>query len=274
LKKDREDSCPICQGSGKKVLVLDNRKIYLKCECQGEEVKPRCAICNDTGWKMVVKEGREIAQKCECQAMDIYMAIAQKANIPPRFIGYELKAYLPQDKNPSQERAKKIVQQFIDDYPVVKDDKGILFQGPVGVGKTRLMCSIASGLFKKIKDLDIYYIDWNDLIREMRSGEGHATRDFFYINELVNRIINADLLLFDELGASKLSEWVQDYIYHIFNKRYNNKKMTVCATNYLDKRIQDGETLAQRVGARIRSRLFEMTEALEIKGTDYRKRYG
>ena len=272
--KPHKPHCPLCNDTGKRMMMLDGREIYLKCECRGKDEKTKCAICKDTGWKLVMKDGREVAQKCECQATDIYIARGQKANIPPRFLGYEIKAYYPQDGNSSQEKARMAVQQFIDEYPVVKDDKGLLLQGPVGVGKTRLLCSIASGLINKFKTIDIYYIDWNDLVREMRSGESHDTRDFFYINELVSKLINADLLLFDELGASKLSEWVQDYIYHIFNKRYNNKKLTVCASNYSDTQVKDIETLAQRIGTRIRSRLYEMTETLEIKGTDYRKRYG
>ena len=206
--------------------------------------------------------------------MDIYLTLGQKANIPPRFLGYELKAYLPQDGNPTQEKALKTVQAFIDDFPTVKDNKGLLLQGPVGVGKTRLLCAIANALIKKFKSLELYYIDWNDLVREMRSGEGHASRDFFTINELMNKLTTVDLLLFDELGASKLSEWVQDNIYYIFNKRYNQQKLTVCAANYPDEPVNREETLAQRIGVRIRSRLYEMTNAFAIKGSDYRKRYG
>jgi DNA replication protein DnaC len=135
------------------------------------------------------------------------------------------------------------------------------------------MCSIANELFKKFKTIDIYYIDWNELVREMKSGEDHSSRDFFSINQLMSRLISADLLLFDELGGSKSSEWVQDNIYHMFNKRYNNKKLTVCASNYLEKSLNEQETLAQRIGVRIRSRLYEMTEAFEIKGNDYRRQY-
>lgn len=236
--------------------------------------EPMCSLCNDTGWVNVKTEDREYARKCQCQAEDSYIRKGRAANIPPRFLGFELKAFLPQDENSTQKKIKKIIRKFIDEYPAVKDNKGILLQGNVGVGKTRLLCAVADGLIKKIESIDVYYIDWNDLVREMRSGEDHSTRDFISINQLMNRLISADLLLFDELGASKLSEWVQDNIYHLFNKRYNHQKLTLCATNYFDKSANNKETLAQRIGMRIRSRLYEMTEAYEITGMDYRQRYG
>ena len=141
----------------------------------------------------------------------------------------------------------------------------------MGVGKTRLLCAIATELIKKFDDIDIYYIDWNDLVREMRSGENHSTRDFSAISKKIEKLCYVDLLLFDELGASVVSPWVYDNIYYLFNKRYNNKNITVCATNYFD---DSSETsLSRKIGNRIRSRLFEMTKDIELKGFDYRQKY-
>ncbi|MCP5107192.1 MAG: ATP-binding protein [bacterium] len=160
---------------------------------------------------------------------------------------------------------------MIDNYP--GGVKGLLLQGKVGVGKTKLLCSIATELLKKIESIDIFYIDWNDLIREMRSGEGHASRDFEVINQLIYRLSTVDLLLFDELGASRMSPWVLDNVYYLFNKRYNNQKITVCATNYFDQSAGNQETLTQRIGERIRSRLYEMTDIIAVGGKDMRKEY-
>jgi DNA replication protein DnaC len=233
----------------------------------GQESK--CSLCNDTGWKMVVKDGREYAQKCECQAVDSYLAMGRKANIPPRFLNVNLENYYTDKNNPSIGDAKQVVEAFIRDYPAVM--KGLLLQGPTGVGKTRLLCTVALELLKKFKqDIDIYYVDWNDLVQEMRFGDHVVNRDFSYINRLITRLAEADLLLFDELGATMAIPWILDHIYYLFNKRYNNQKITVCATNYLDESINNQETLNKRVSERIRSRLYEMTQIVLIRGDDLR----
>lgn len=230
-----------------------------------------CQKCNGTGWITIKRDDKEFVKKCGCLKIDIMLTKAEKANIPQRFVTAKLEHYYPDENCPSQGIAKKKVEEFIDDYPSVKG--GLLLQGSIGLGKTFLLCIIAAELMEKFNNIDIYYIDWNDLLREMRSGEGHATRDFSAIHQLINKLVNVDLLLFDELGASGMSPWVFDNIYYLFNKRYNNQKVTVCASNYLDKSLNGQETLNQRIGERIRSRLFEMTEVVEIYGKDMRKEY-
>jgi DNA replication protein DnaC len=227
-----------------------------------------CDRCNSTGWIKVVKDGRETAQKCDCQIQDSYLKKGEKANIPPRFMGVNLENYYPDPENPSQKNAKKVVKAFIDDYPAVY--KGLMLQGTTGVGKTRLLCTIAAELMHNSNDIDIFYIDWNDLVREMRSGAHLVTRDYSAINHLIYRLASVDLLLFDELGAANATAWILDNIYYLFNRRYNDQKITVCASNYLDKSINNQETLTQRIGERIRSRLYEMTDIVKISGKDLR----
>jgi len=228
-----------------------------------------CQKCGGTGWETKIKEEREIAVRCDCTLKKNISRKAEHANLPLRFYGGTLAwSYKPNEKCPSQFRALKKAQKFVRDYPSVQ--QGYLFQGSIGLGKTALLCIIGYELITT-KNTDVYYIDWNDLVREMRSGEDHSQRDFGVINQLVTRLCDTEVLLFDELGASTVSPWVQDNIYYIINRRYNNKKVTLCATNYQDLPADGKETLSQRVGERVRSRLFEMTEYIEIKGPDFRR---
>jgi DNA replication protein DnaC len=233
-------------------------------------IEIKCKTCQDSGWVLVKVDGREIARPCSCRREGAQALNAENANIPLRFLGTELKSYFPDKANPSQAKARKAAEKFVADYPAV--DSGLLFQGATGVGKTRLLCSIGNQLIKE-KVVEVAYIDWNDLAREMRSGEDSASRDFSTIGQLIQRLARAELLLFDELGASRPSPWVEDNIYYLVNRRYNDNRITLFASNFFDKKAGSEETLSERIGNRIRSRLFEMARSIEIMGADYRQKH-
>ena len=233
-------------------------------------MEPHCPICNDSGWVLVTVDGREIARACSCRREGTQALRAGSANIPPRFLGTELSSYFPDKSSPSQAKARKAAEKFVADYPAV--DSGLLFQGATGVGKTRLLCSIGNQLIQE-KSAEVAYIDWNDLTREMRSGEDSASRDFDTISQLIQRLARVELLLFDELGSSRPSPWVEDNIYFLINRRYNGNRVTLFASNFFDKKVGNEETLNERIGNRIRSRLFEMARSIEIMGADYRQKH-
>jgi DNA replication protein DnaC len=82
------------------------------------------------------------------------------------------------------------------------------------------------------------------------------------------------VLVLDELGAVKPTDWVRDTMMQIINTRYNDRKLTIFTTNYTDVRLQPSEeTLEDRVGARLRSRLYEMCKTVLVEGEDYRRRF-
>jgi DNA replication protein DnaC len=230
-----------------------------------------CKICQDSGWVLVKSGEHEVARPCQCRLNDAQMLKACNANIPPRFLSMELKSYFPEKAGSSQAKAKKAAEKFVADYPAV-GDYGLLFQGATGVGKTRLLCCIGNQLIKE-KGVDVFYIDWNDLTREMRSGEDTASRDFSEIGQLIQRLARVELLLLDELGSSRPSPWVEDNIYFMINRRYNEKRITLFASNFFDKKVSSEETLGERIGDRIRSRLYEMARSIEILGADYRQKH-
>ena len=112
--------------------------------------------------------------------------------------------------------------------------------------------------------------------------------------DLLAPVYQAEVLVLDELGSTIPTDWVRDTMYQIINKRYNDKKLTIFTTNYLDvpriestqepeiasrtfskkgsfERIREMTTLEERIGTRLRSRLHEMCNAVVMEGEDYRK---
>src|SRR4029077_3294334 len=82
----------------------------------------------------------------------------------------------------------------------------------------------------------------------------------------------ADLLVLDDLGAEKTSEWVDGTMNLIINTRYNGRRLTIFTSNYPD--IPDDtepNSLLSRIGFRMRSRLHEMCEFIVLDGADYRE---
>ena len=84
--------------------------------------------------------------------------------------------------------------------------------------------------------------------------------------EILRPLLEADLLVLDELGSQKPTQFVQDVLYYVINSRYNTERTTIFTTNYYDDASVEGQRLQDRVGDRLRSRLHEMTELISIKG--------
>jgi DNA replication protein DnaC len=84
--------------------------------------------------------------------------------------------------------------------------------------------------------------------------------------------MTVDLLVLDDLGAEKTSEWVEETMNLIVNTRYNERRVTIFTSNYLDiPDDTDSNSLLFRIGHRMRSRLHEMCDFLEMDGADYRE---
>ena len=229
-----------------------------------------CGKCRGSGWIFVETNGHEQARLCDCRRLDVFLAGSEKANIPPRFTGVELKGYLPDQRHPSQEKALHIASSFVRDYPAVEG--GLLLQGATGTGKTRMLCSIANELLKK-KLTDILYFDWNDLVRDSKGVDDSGRRDFSGFVNLFQRLATVDLLLLDELGSARLTPWLEENLFFLVNRRYNTNRVTIFASNYFDERHENDELLVERVGIRVRSRIYEMSKIVLISGLDYRQRY-
>jgi DNA replication protein DnaC len=187
------------------------------------------------------------------------------ARIPKRYEHCDLDSYLPSHE--SQKRAKLFVQRFLDRYPRI--DIGLLFLGTCGVGKTHLAVALLKKIVTEKGDGCLFY-DFRDLLREIQASWNAVSKTSEL--EVLQPVLEAKVLVLDELGANKPTDWVRDTITHIINCRYNDKKLTIFTSNYLDASAHHKEeTLTDRIGVRLRSRLYEMCREIEIYGDDFRK---
>jgi DNA replication protein DnaC len=221
-----------------------------------------CPDCSGTGWEFV--EGRGV-RPCQCKKAARTDILLAQARIPKRFLHCVFDNFEP--LMPSLTRALMNTRKFVDEYPLV--DVGLLYLGSCGVGKTHLAVSALRELINK--GIGGMFYDFRDLLKEIQDSYNPNT----HTSELkiLAPIFEAEVLVLDELGASKPTEWVQETITHIINKRYNEKKVTIFTSNYLDIPIGSSydETLTDRVGVRLRSRLHEMCRLIPIEGDDYRE---
>jgi DNA replication protein DnaC len=225
-----------------------------------------CPICFGTGMEVVPGKG---ARRCVCRMKNIRERLLAEARIPKRYEKCSFQSYYPSDAKLTQQNAFKFSKTLAWEYPAV--ERGVLFTGPVGVGKTHLGVAIIRELIEK-KSVACLFYQFGALLKEIQNSYNPISQTSEL--KVLEPVFNADVLVLDELGASKPTDWVRDTMMQIINTRYNDKKLTIFTTNYLDVRRSDKEeTLEDRIGTRLRSRLYEMCKAISIDGDDYRRKF-
>jgi DNA replication protein DnaC len=224
-----------------------------------------CAFCYGTGMDVVPGKG---ARRCCCRFEDRKSKFMEAALIPRRYNECSLQSYQPAQGNASQLRAFNYAFRLVREYPAV--NQGLLFMGPCGVGKTHLCVAILRGFVEK--GMPCIFYEFGSLLKEIQNSYNPVSQNSEL--KLLAPVFEAEVLVLDELGASKPTDWVRDTMMQIINTRYNDKKLTIFTTNFLDSRCTErDETLEDRIGVRLRSRLFEMCKTVQIKGKDYRKKF-
>src|SRR3984957_16053968 len=253
-----------------------------------------CPLCRGTGWRLEQRvDGAPgtVATACDCGMEERAARVLERAHIPKRYEHCDFESYvadltdgktwMPQHAQ-SMKQAKMLTQGFVRDYPGAAE-KGLLLMGPSGVGKTHLAVAALKELIRR--GHGGLFCDYRELLKEIQASYNPASESTEM--RILEPIRNVEILVLDDLGASKPSDWVRDIVGIVLNARYNENRTPVSTTNYYDNPAQEGEaprlpsgklvmptredSLEQRIGSRMRSRLFEMCRTVEITAPDFRR---
>jgi DNA replication protein DnaC len=235
------------------------------------QLQLECSICGGVGLVRAQSDGRWVSKPCECQDAKRIAAVLARAKVPERyehctFANFNA-AYPGADKSLSA--AHLMIRSFAEQYPLER--RGILLTGSIGSGKTHLATSALKWIIEQ-RGAQGLYCDYRELLRAIQNSynpQVAATE-----MQILTPVMSAEVLILDDLGAIRPSEWVWDTVSLVLNARYNAVRTTIITTNYPVLPPGAGgmreETLGDRIGERMRSRLLEMCRVVEMKGEDFR----
>jgi DNA replication protein DnaC len=243
-----------------------------------------CSKCGGTGFVIVERAHVSGAQPCDCRFEGLATRRAADAQIPPLYRNASFENFTLAGDNPIAQRDLKTTlmatKRFADDFPN-ESRPGLLLIGEPGTGKTHLAVAALRRILEK--GFECLFCDYQTLLHRIRSGYDPSSNSAD--REAYREALDTEVLLLDDLGAQRVTDWVEDTVTSIVTHRCNNRKPLIATTNLPDADAgnslyektaigtQYRTSLRDRIGDRARSRLFEMCTVIRMPLVeDYRVR--
>ncbi|MGA9966770.1 MAG: ATP-binding protein [Terriglobales bacterium] len=232
-----------------------------------------CSTCGGTGWQTVNIGLDRRVTRCSCTSQERSDYLLAKARVPAHYDRSNLSTFRTDGPQKIASEALIKAQWFVERYPL--DKTGLLILGPTGTGKTHL----AIGAIKELileKGISCMFYDYSELLKLIQNSYNPSVQTTEL--DVLRPVFEADVLVLDDFGASRPTEWVWDAVSLILKTRYNENRTVIITTNYPDgpsakaegvegaQRSTRDDTLGDRVGDRMLSRIHEMCRIINMPG--------
>ncbi len=266
-----DPSCSACAGAGYVVKPVRARAVAEACACV-----PVCTHCGGTGHRQVKVGERVRVGRCGCQKLPDRVELFNRANIPARHANSTFASFMP-DKNPGVQMGYRLCQGWVGDYQPGQENRGLILYGGVGRGKTHLLVAMLRVLIMD-HGVEARFVEFSHLLSLLKEGYDAGTGEATTLMPLVR----VPVLAIDELGKGRGSDWELGIIDQLVSHRYNALGTVLASTNYEPNpatgvatgnlaKPEQAQSLGDRVGDRVLSRLKEMCAFLRLRGDDFRQ---
>jgi DNA replication protein DnaC len=241
-----------------------------------------CPHCGGSGWKIIERDGSSGAERCVCRGVDRANALEDRAGIPPLYRASTFDNFKAHDSREALASAVSDARKYASSYLPNVGKPGLLLVGGSGTGKTHLAVASLRKLLSR--GFEGIFFDYHQLLEAIRTS--YDVRSGAGDRAAYRAALDAEILLLDDIGTHRVTDWVMDTITAIITERCNNRKAIIATTNLAEPALGDATavrdpnikakydlmpTLSERIGERARSRLFEMCYVVRMPAVeDYR----
>lgn len=240
------------------------------------QARAECPKCSGIG---LVRTGPNSSAPCDCQLEKAAQGRLKRAGFPPNFQAILTRAPIDTFKITDDNRAARIAaSRYCAEFLPKQTTTGLMFAGPVGTGKTHIAIAIAATLIQT-RGIEAAFVDVRELLDRLRSSYDSDSADSQA--KILKPILEADLVVIDELGAARPSDWVFETQELLIGQLYNRMTPVIVTTNLANlpaggqepssyQRAARPDTLGDRIGSRMFSRLQQMCTTVVVNGPDWR----